>query len=246
MTYSDNGIGFSGHISGPTRAPRTRYAAPAVPKGYLAKVQTPHEDIAKALAATEEHSLEPASAETPAVTLRGLGANLETRTPQAFAEVAHYLDWRGRDWTPADRHKVVQLLRPYAADAGPAVLDKVQRIPRADVLDAAVDVLRPLATTPVGVSLLMQWQASRDHDHAREVCLRVLGHARGAQQETAAGALKQALRDPEPSIREAAIWALVNLKAPGTRQCLQAAQERESDDLVCETLNDALASLSGD
>lgn len=188
----------------------------------------------------------PASAESPGDVLTRLGASLATHTPEAFAALAHYLDWRGRDWMPAHRHEVVALLKQHPEAAGPAVLDEVERMPRADLLDDAVEVLRALAATAHGVARLIQWQQSRHHDHAREVCLRALGHARGAPQETAAAALKAALEDPEPSIREAAVWALVNLGAPGTRQVLQAVQGKESDGLVRETLDDALASLSGD
>lgn len=265
MTSFAHGLGFSGFLSSTEREPAPRYVRRPALRAVFPEAQAPHEEVAEAIKAMkralagcdrrdcyESPTSSPMQVEaapagsqpnTPAVILACLAVRVATRTPEAFAEVAHYLDWRGRDWTPADRHKVVALLKQYPDEAAPAVLDEVERMPRADLLDAAVEVLRSLARKPTGASLLVEHLRARKHVEAREVCLRALGIAEGPQALTAFEAMQQALGDDNVHIREAAVWALVNLEAPGTREVLKDALERESDAQMRETLRDALDAL---
>lgn len=154
---------------------------------------------------------------------------------------AAHLDFRGKAWTAAHRAEVVRILATQPARAIDAVLAKVARNPRSGVCDAAVDVLRGLATTAEGTGVLLRaWEAHVDVP-CREVLLRCLGD--GPATGPGVDHVRAALSHADPSIREAAVWAMFNIDPADLGETLTARLAVETDTYVRESLADALGSM---
>lgn len=190
---------------------------------------------------------QPTSAPTPRSPreqVRALRDQLSHGDPSAAAKLAGYLAWRGEGWTSDDRLAVVAALRAHALRALPSVLDAVAACARANVVDAAVNALRGAAESVSGTNALATALQGHDSPDARMAVARALGAARGLARDDACHALVGALRDPDADVRESAAWALVNLGVPAAKDALGAARDRERNEAVRASLDEAIDALS--
>lgn len=155
----------------------------------------------------------PSGRESPDATLTRLRERLAAPTPEAYAEAARYLAFRGTGWENRHRYEVVELLQAHAADAAPAILAKASAFPRADVCDAAADALDPLVTTAEGVAVLASLYHADPSLGVQRVCACAFGRATGAAAVAAARrVLRAEMASPDEERRETAGVALATLE----------------------------------
>lgn len=240
------------------RAPSVGFAAhaPFVIMGAFAPAEEPsmaHEVFDRRLRhVREELSRAPSQAlpsvpsappSAPDELLVRLRARLSVGDPSALRELAGLIAWRGLGWTPQHRRAVLDLLRTRAVDAIDAVIEETQRCGRADVIDDAVEALKTAARDPRGVTKLCEVLRGAADLDPKIAAARALGATPAEHRADAQGALEAALQDHAGEVREAAAWALVNLGAPNARPAIEAAVEREREEGVRATLQDALDAL---
>lgn len=155
----------------------------------------------------------PSGRESPDATLTRLRERLAAPTPEAYAEAARYLAFRGTGWENPHRYEVAEILQAHAAEAAPAILAKASAFPRADVCDAAADALDPLVTTAEGVAVLARHYHADPSPGVQRVCACAFGRATGAAAVAAAReALLAAVASADEDRRENAEAGLATLR----------------------------------
>ncbi len=161
-------------------------------------------------------------------------------TSDLLADLARFLGGNSQAWTPANRARLRRALASVeGSGAIHAIVATLQRFPRTDVLDEAELVFRALP--PESMNSLKRLVEERALEPAARVCL-LRGLARSGHGP--ADVVYAALNDPEPQLRDSAASLLAELGLGSARIHLQRRLERESNEMVRASIEEALASLS--
>jgi len=124
----------------------------------------------------------------------------------------------------------------------PIVLQAVAMLPRADVQDEAIAILRRIAEQGAASQLLKHAAEPDLAAPARATVARALGMATltGQVSDDALQALRSMLSDPSAEVRDAAVAALSDRGGNEAKQALQSALETEKVDFVRAAIREAI------
>jgi hypothetical protein len=183
-------------------------------------------------------------------------------TPELSTYLAGFLGASSRVWTSSRRTRLRLILARTGVEVAPAVLRAVERTPREEVIDDAVNVLAEAARRDervvravasrllVPVSMGAREEADPvvgDHPAVRVAIVRALGSVRSLHaRDLRLRALALALVDPAAEVRDAAIQSLGRSADAAAQRLLEQRRPDEGEPFLAEAIDDALAELRGE
>lgn len=237
----------------------TRASWPSTPTTYGGRRVAPQTQRA-APAAAGIFATAPADGEQCDQLLDAAAMRLRQRALSStdYSALAGFLGASSRVWTLPRRTQLREILSSAGAVVGvTAVTRVVAELPREEVLDSALGVLRAMAERndevmtlaihtlmpAVAASLGRPSPIAADSDAVRALLVRLLGGRKLLQSRYGLAPLSFALEDTSPHVRDAGIQALTVTGGKLARGILQRHRTRETEPFLRDQIDVALEEI---